>query len=123
MLSWSFDNSYIEQMSGRKQGEKREGKRRQLILTAILVLVLILHSLVMCEKVTWYNFEVVLDFVLSSFFVEQYIVFFFKDREPDSETNSRKTLPHVECGGTTMSKNQQSTYRIKFVPFTDHVSR
>ena len=34
MLSWSFDNSYIEQMSGKKLGEKREGKRRQLILTA-----------------------------------------------------------------------------------------
>ena len=88
MLSWSFDNFYIEQMSGRKQGEKREGKRRQLILTAILVLVLILHSLVMCEKVTWYNFEVVLDFVLSSFFVEQYIVFILKT---DSRT-ARQTV-------------------------------
>ena len=88
MLSWSFDNFYIEQMSGRKQGEKREGKRRQLILTVILVLVLILHSMVMCEKVTWYNFEVVLDFVLSSFLASNILYFFLKT---DSRT-ARQTV-------------------------------
>ena len=74
------------------------------------MLVLILRNLVMPGNVTWYDIEVVLDFGLSSIFDEQCLV---KDKQPDSETISRKKLPSIEV--------PRCTDRIKFVPLTEYL--
>ena len=66
---------------------KRE-KIRQEIASAKLVLELIWHNLVIFGNVTWYDFEVVLDFGLSSSYTFS---------KTDSQTKSRKTLPRIEA--------------------------